>query len=199
MAKSASKQTKPKIGYFIQSRGPGGMVEFEEVYVYGPTHRSDEGIVGHDLRMRPMRLGPGDYTFVGSPDDVEWTRPASAPIKKSHAQIKREIDEVLAKKSGSAGKPKPSTEGRMHEAQLYWDDQDSKNEGWWLRFRDDRGTEQGTAIDGDEDASTQELANAIEKEAHWLPANGKIKVFRGEQPRGSITLKNGEVSDWRAG
>ncbi len=47
MAKRASKQGGPKVGYFIQSRGPGGVVEFEEVYVYGPTRRSDEGIVGH--------------------------------------------------------------------------------------------------------------------------------------------------------
>jgi len=96
MAKSARNQpNQPKIGYLIQSRGPGDKVEFEEVYVYGPTRRSDEGIVGRDLRMRPMRLGPGDYTFVGHPDDVEWTRPVSAPPKKSHAQIRREIDEAL--------------------------------------------------------------------------------------------------------
>src|SRR4029077_7538126 len=95
MARITSKQ--PKIGYFIQSRGPGDRVEFEEVYVYGPTRRSDEGIVGHDLRMRPKRLGPGNYTFAGSPDDVEWTKPASEPTKKTHAQIKHEIDEILAR------------------------------------------------------------------------------------------------------
>jgi hypothetical protein len=39
MTKRASKQGGPKIGYFIQSRGPGDRVEFEEVYVYGPTRR----------------------------------------------------------------------------------------------------------------------------------------------------------------
>jgi len=87
----------PKIGYFIQSRGPGDSVEFEEVYVYGPTRRSDEGIVGHDLQMRPTRLGPGDYTFVGSPDDVKWSRPV-----KSHAQIKREVDEALTRGPGKS-------------------------------------------------------------------------------------------------
>lgn len=96
MAKRAGKQSEPKVGYFIQSRGPGDRVEFEEVYVYGPTRRSDEGIVGHDLRMRPTRLGPGDYTFVASPDDVEWTKPGELKQPKSHAQIKRKVDEILA-------------------------------------------------------------------------------------------------------
>jgi hypothetical protein len=44
MARIASKH--PKIGYFIQSHGPGDRVEFEEVYVYGPhaqiKHEIDE-------------------------------------------------------------------------------------------------------------------------------------------------------------
>lgn len=101
MAKRVSKNGEPKVGYFIQSRGPGGIVEFEEVYVYGPTRRHDEGIVGHDLRMRPTRLGPGDYTFVASPDNVEWTRPVSTPAKRSNAQIKREVDQILTGTSGS--------------------------------------------------------------------------------------------------
>lgn len=97
MAKRAREPRGPKVGYFIQSRGPGDRIEFEEVYVYGPTRRRDEGIVGHDLRMRPTRLGPGEYTFVASPEDVEWTRPGrSGLLKKSHAQIKREVDEILA-------------------------------------------------------------------------------------------------------
>jgi hypothetical protein len=87
----------PKIGYFIQSRGPGNLIAFEKVYVYGPTRRDDEGIVGYDLQVRPTRLGPGSYTFVASPHDVEWTKPGeSKPPKKSHAQIKREVNEILA-------------------------------------------------------------------------------------------------------
>jgi hypothetical protein len=112
MTKQARKQSGPKVGYFIQSRGPGDRIAFEKVYVYGPTRRSDEGIVGHDLRMRPTRLGLGDYTFVASPDDVEWTRPGeSKQPKKSHAQIKREIDEVLARKpcqERDPGEPTPT-------------------------------------------------------------------------------------------
>jgi len=84
---------KPKIGYFIRSTGPRG-VEFDEVYVYGPTSRSDEGIVGHDLRVRPTRLGPGTYTSVVSPDDVEWTKPVGH--QPTTQEIKRDVDRILA-------------------------------------------------------------------------------------------------------
>lgn len=56
---------------WIRSVGPGDSRELEEVYVYGPTTRRDEGIVGHDLRVRPTRLGPGEYTMVVSPDSIE--------------------------------------------------------------------------------------------------------------------------------
>lgn len=87
---------------------------------------------------------------------------------------------------------------RLHEAQLYWDAQDPKNEGWWLRYRDAHGVEQGTTIEANENATTEELAVAVEAKSHWLPGNGKIKVFRGGQPRGSITLTDGKISDWRA-
>lgn len=43
-----------------------------------------------------------------------------------------------------------------------------------------------------------ERANASRFVPDWIPGNGKIKVFRGEQPRGSITLTDGKVSSWRA-
>jgi len=84
----------------------------------------------------------------------------------------------------------------MTRAQLYWDAQDPKNEGWWLRFYDASGTEQGTAIEASEDATTEELAAAVENESHWI-GEGTIKIMRGEQPRGSITIRDGAVS-WRA-
>jgi hypothetical protein len=61
---------KPKIAYWIRSRGVGGK-DAVPVYVYGTCRRADEGIVGHDLRVRPLRLGKGPYTMVVSPDDVE--------------------------------------------------------------------------------------------------------------------------------
>lgn len=61
---------KPHIAYWIRSRGVGGR-DAVPVYVLGTCRRADEGIVGHDLRVRPLRLGKGPYTMVVSPDDVE--------------------------------------------------------------------------------------------------------------------------------
>lgn len=113
---------------------------------------------------------------------------------RHHHETMAKLDRKRVKKRSHA----TMKSDRLHEAQLYWDAQDPKNEGWWLRYRDERGVEQGTAIEAAEDATTEELAEAVEAETHWLPSNGKIKVFRGEQPRGSITLTDGKVSDWRA-
>lgn len=66
----ASKKRYPYIAYWIRSRGLGGR-DAVPIYVLGTTTRSDEGIVGHDLRVRPLRLGKGKYTMVVAPDDVE--------------------------------------------------------------------------------------------------------------------------------
>lgn len=60
----------PRIAYWVHTRGRGGR-ESEPVYVLGTCRRADEGIVGHDLRVRPLRLGKGPYTMVVAPDDVE--------------------------------------------------------------------------------------------------------------------------------
>lgn len=56
----ARKRQYPYIAYF----------DGEPVYVLGTTTRADEGLVGHDLRVRPVRLGKGPYTTVVAPDDV---------------------------------------------------------------------------------------------------------------------------------
>lgn len=87
---------------------------------------------------------------------------------------------------------------RMHEAQLYWDDQNRERPGWYLRYCDDRGNEHGIEIDAAQDATTEELATAVEMAAHWLPDNGQIVVIRNEWRRGSITLADSVVTDWRA-
>lgn len=68
--KKSASASSSKIMYFVQSRGVGGKVTVP-VYVYGPTRRSDEGIPGYDMRVRPLRLGQGTYTMVVSPDDLE--------------------------------------------------------------------------------------------------------------------------------
>ena len=66
----ASRKKYPYIAYWIRSRGLGGR-DSVPIYVLGTTTRADEGLVGHDLRARPLRLGKGSYTMVVSPDDVE--------------------------------------------------------------------------------------------------------------------------------
>lgn len=83
----------------------------------------------------------------------------------------------------------------MRHAQLYWDDQDPKNTGWWLRYYDENGTEQGCAIDAPQDAGMQALADAVDSESHLF--EGTIRVFRGAAQRGEITVGGGAVN-WRA-
>jgi hypothetical protein len=62
----------PYIAYWVRTRGgPRSSWDVVPVYVLGTTTRADEGIVGYDLRVRPLRLGKGTYTTVISPDDVE--------------------------------------------------------------------------------------------------------------------------------
>ena len=63
------------IANWVRSIGPGDQRDLVEVYVYGPTDRDDEGIPGHDVRVRPTSLGRGDYTMVVSPDAIEETDP----------------------------------------------------------------------------------------------------------------------------
>ncbi len=67
--KSAGQE---RIAYWVRSRGgPRSSWDIVPVYVLGTTTRADEGLIGHDLRVRPLRLGKGPYTAVVSPDDVE--------------------------------------------------------------------------------------------------------------------------------
>lgn len=84
----------------------------------------------------------------------------------------------------------------VDRAEVYWDDQGPGNAGWWLRYHVD-GTEDGCEIDGDEDDSTETLAASVAIE---LASYGAVvvKVIRGEQPRGRISVDGGEVTDWRA-
>ena len=61
----------PKKMCWVRGYGGGQPKDVVEVFTKGRTRRSDEGIVGHDVRVRPTRLGPGPYTMVVSPDDLE--------------------------------------------------------------------------------------------------------------------------------
>jgi len=68
----ASRKKYPYIAYWVRTRGgPRSSWDIMPIYVLGTTTRADEGIVGHDLRVRPLHLGKGPYTVVISPDDVE--------------------------------------------------------------------------------------------------------------------------------
>jgi hypothetical protein len=68
----ATRKRFPYVAYWIRSRGgPRSSWDVEPIYVLGTTTRADEGLVGHDLRVRPLRLGKGPYTVVVAPDDVE--------------------------------------------------------------------------------------------------------------------------------
>jgi hypothetical protein len=68
----AHRKKYPYIAYWVRTRG-GSRSSWDilPIYVLGTTTRADEGIVGHDLRVRPLHLGKGPYTVVISPDDVE--------------------------------------------------------------------------------------------------------------------------------
>lgn len=78
--RQTSHARKPKIMSWIRGY-PNDRIE---VYVYGPTRRSDEGEVGHDMRVRPTRLGPGPYTMVVSPDDL--VEPSEAHARVIHQE-----------------------------------------------------------------------------------------------------------------
>jgi hypothetical protein len=90
----------------------------------------------------------------------------------------------------------PTCTNTIHEAQLYWDDQDPKASGWWLRYRDAEGDEQGEPIDGDEDTDTPELAEQVA--LALAGETGTIELIRNPSRRGSIEVVNGMVVNWNA-
>lgn len=79
-----------------------------------------------------------------------------------------------------------------HEAQLFWDSQDSQAAGWWLRYRDSAGTEHGWPLEMPHNATTEELAMAIEEERARLGGSTlgacTIRVYRGDEVRGLLTV-----------
>ena len=89
-----------------------------------------------------------------------------------------------------------TAETTITAAQLFWDAQDPSAAGWWLRYTDAAGTEQGDAIDGDEDAGTEELAARVA--ASLVDHTGRVVVIRGERPRGWIDVADGAVANWSA-
>ena len=68
--RSRGEKNYPYVAYWIHTYSSRHGREFEPVYVLGTVDRPEEGIVGYDLRARPVRLGEGAYTMVISPEDV---------------------------------------------------------------------------------------------------------------------------------
>jgi hypothetical protein len=66
--------TKLMIGqriYWVRSWNADGSKDRVEMIYKGRCRRADEGIVGHDVCVRPAHLGDGDYTCVVAPDTIE--------------------------------------------------------------------------------------------------------------------------------
>lgn len=81
-AAPGTRGRRPRIMYWLRSSGGGEPDDFVRVYVYGPTDRADEGMVGVDMRIRPTRLGPGSYTSVVDPDSLyEGTTPGARVVR----------------------------------------------------------------------------------------------------------------------
>jgi len=85
----------------------------------------------------------------------------------------------------------------MLDAKLHWDDQDPRNAGWWLSYREADGTQQGISIEADYYASIEQLAAALTAEPHWFET-GTVKVFRRGVPIGKIYAHEGSADMWRA-
>lgn len=60
-----------QVVYWVRSRGPGNVKDRVPMYYRGLCRRADEGIVGEDIRVRPVWLGKGAYTCTVSADDIE--------------------------------------------------------------------------------------------------------------------------------
>ena len=54
---------------WVRGVGPSGE-DIVPMYYKGRCDRSDEGVIGFDVRVRPVHLGPGDYTCTVGGDAV---------------------------------------------------------------------------------------------------------------------------------
>ena len=54
-----------------------------------------------------------------------------------------------------------TTQAIITDVQVFWDDQDPNNEGWWCRYYID-GTEHGFELDGSKDRDKLELAKEVQ-------------------------------------
>lgn len=60
------------IVFWVRSVGPGDTKDRVPMYYKGRCQRADEGIVGYDIRARPVTLGEGPYTATFDGGSFEW-------------------------------------------------------------------------------------------------------------------------------
>lgn len=72
------------------------------------------------------------------------------------------------------------------EAQLFWDTQGDED-GWTLRYHDAQHGEQAAAIEGDVDASLDDLELAAEIALDGY--SGRVRIYRGEQVARKFELR----------
>lgn len=65
--------------YWLRSSGMGEEDWVRMIYK-GRCTREDEGAVGQDIKVRPARLGRGEYTCVVGWHDCLFIRPSGAGI-----------------------------------------------------------------------------------------------------------------------
>ena len=74
-----------------------------------------------------------------------------------------------------------SDEFRRKTAEIYWDDQDPGNTGWWLRYFDASGVECGTGPAGGKDADPRKLA-AITAFARDVADGTMLNIYHAGAP-----------------
>lgn len=62
---------------WVRGVGPGPVEDIIPVCYKGQCDRADEGLVGFDVRVRPVHLGPGEHTCTVSGDAVRLPKRAT--------------------------------------------------------------------------------------------------------------------------
>jgi hypothetical protein len=86
--------------------GRKGMIVYyndQACYYLGRCTRRDEGEVGYDVKLRPVRLGKGPYTFVGAPDAAE-VREVSKKNSGRHTKRNSHASRVAPRRTVSDAK-----------------------------------------------------------------------------------------------
>ena len=72
---ATDEQRNAPVAFLNLTKYPDGTADGISVYVCGFTDMEEEGIPGHDIRVRPVSMGPGEYTMVTDPERLETENP----------------------------------------------------------------------------------------------------------------------------